>query len=364
MSSRENRVLYSSNKPGARNRCVGFNSGQRFMEALERSSTGTWPPPKHSVDGKKSAKAMLSLLSRVLAKFGIRNKGLETPPYTPPRIPHTIIDIMNSGGITPEAAAYLWFLLDASPGLLVTGETGAGKTTMMNALVSLTDPRRHVTMIEYVRELSLPHFWAKHYWLDSEIFGQPFIANVINFVMRKQPRVMLIGEVRGEHDVVEAFNVPSFGIGMVSTFHATGIHAAIDRLKSEPLSVTDEHMANLWCVVHVSREKGKRFVDAVSEVYVENGTVKINVMFKHDEDGTTVPNNLQDVVQKSKRLEMAAAALYLREDDILPNLQKRCDILKKHAKAGMKNKNAVLGVMKDMYGIDYDAFKKSIQAGL
>ena len=82
--------------------------------------------------------------------------------------PHTITDLLENSTLSVDMAAYLWFLLDARPFMLVTGETGSGKTTMLNALMDMTNPRKTAMVIENAREIQLVNPCVKYCQSGSE----------------------------------------------------------------------------------------------------------------------------------------------------------------------------------------------------
>jgi len=79
-----------------------------------------------------------------------------------PAEPYTITHLIESGVINLDIAAYLWMLIDATPFLLIIVETGSGKTTAINALMNLSNPRLHVLVLEDTRELVIPHYWTEY----------------------------------------------------------------------------------------------------------------------------------------------------------------------------------------------------------
>ena len=65
-----------------------------------------------------------------------------------PKKPYTITHLLESKVISPLMAAYVWIMNDARSFSFIVGETGSGKTTAINALVCMSNPRWHILTIE------------------------------------------------------------------------------------------------------------------------------------------------------------------------------------------------------------------------
>ena len=71
--------------------------------------------------------------------------------------PITILDLINSGVLSPEVAAYLWYAIDLRLSFMTIGVTGAGKTTVMSSILNLVRENMKIVSIEDIPEIKLAH---------------------------------------------------------------------------------------------------------------------------------------------------------------------------------------------------------------
>jgi len=243
-----------------------------------------------------------------------------------PTEPYTITHLIESGVISVDIAAYLWMLIDATPFLLVIGETGSGKTTAINALMCLSNPRMHIIVLEDTRELMIPHYWVEYNTTFEDQHARQknnhdiTYMDLIRSALRRKPHFMIVGEVRGE-ETREMFQGATTGHGTLSSFHASGAPEALARLKSDPINITDNQLMNLWGILHLSKIrtiKGKnaRRMMSYSEIYIDennensdggknssssSSNVRVQEVFGYDsKHDSFTPEKLEDVISLSK----------------------------------------------------------------
>jgi flagellar protein FlaI len=176
--------------------------------------------------------------------------------------PITIIDMLNLGVLDQTAAAYIWLLMENRSTAIVVGATGAGKTTMLNALLTLTPTNSKIITIEEVQEVNLTHQgWTA--LVSREAYGVteegPKGVNLFDLVkaaMRMRPDILVVGEVRGEEAYV-LFQAISTGHGGLCTLHADDTPSAIQRLVSKPM---DPRLHTL----HRHRDNGQKADDSAA----------------------------------------------------------------------------------------------------
>jgi pilus assembly protein CpaF len=163
--------------------------------------------------------------------------------------------------------------------ILVSGATSAGKTTLLNAMAALVDPRERVVTIEDAAELRLPLPHVVRLEVrppNAEGAGAIGQRELVRNALRMRPDRLLVGEVRGAEafDMVQAMNTGHDG--SMSTCHANSVTDALRRLESMvlvaatglPLDAIREQIgSSIDIVVHVERGRGghRRVVD-VAEV--------------------------------------------------------------------------------------------------
>ncbi len=213
--------------------------------------------------------------------------------------PITMKRLLEYGSISGEAAELLKMLVSARYNIFVSGGTGAGKTTFLNALSEFIPPEERVITIEDSAELKLSHIenLVRLETRDANAEGEGAIGigMLIRAALRMRPDRIVIGEVRGKEafDLLQAMNTGHDG--SFSTGHGNSPRDMLARLETMvlmasdlPLSAVRGQIASAVDVmVHVTRMRDKsRKVVAVEEVDgIENGEIILNPIFSCKEDG-------------------------------------------------------------------------------
>lgn len=185
------------------------------------------------------------------------------------------------GAVTPVMAEVLRGLVSARASLVVTGGTGAGKTTVLAALVAECPPQERVVVVEDVRELAPDHPHVVRLQGRSanvEGRGAVSLVDLVRQALRMRPDRLVVGEVRGPEvrELLAALNTGHEG-GM-STLHANGVEEVPARFEAlaalAGLSRRATHAQlrqALRAVVHVERGSGGRRVASVGVVVPDPG---------------------------------------------------------------------------------------------
>ena len=204
------------------------------------------------------------------------------------------------GAVTPGLARVLRGLVEARCSLVVTGGTGAGKTTVLAALVAECARSERVVVVEDVRELAPDHPHVVRLQGRSanvEGRGSVTLVDLVRQSLRMRPDRLVVGEVRGAEvrELLAALNTGHEG-GM-STLHANGpdeVPARVEALAAlagMPRRATHAQLRQaLHAVVHVGRRSGVRRVEAVGVVVPdrgEPGLVRVRSALTHGPHGET-----------------------------------------------------------------------------
>jgi pilus assembly protein CpaF len=188
-------------------------------------------------------------------------------------------ELVELGSLTAAECDVLREAVSARRSVLISGGTGSGKTTMLNALSSFIDPGERVVTIEDAAELRLQRTHVVR--LESrpagvEGRGEVTIRALLRNALRMRPDRIVIGEVRGPEalDLLTALNTGH--AGALSTVHANSPSDALGRLQTlalmagvglPPTTVAAQVRRGIELVVHLERgADGSRRVVEIAEV--------------------------------------------------------------------------------------------------
>ena len=210
----------------------------------------------------------------------------------------TMERLLSYESISEEAAELLKMLTTARYNIFVSGGTGAGKTSILNALSEFIPRDERVITIEDSAELNLSHIEnlvrMETREANAEGEGAIGIGDLIRESLRMRPDRIVIGEVRGKEalDMLQALNT---GHGGFSTGHGNSVKDMISRLETMVLMAADlplpairsQIVSAVDIMIHVARMRDKsRRVVAIEEVdRIENGEIVLNPLFTFEETG-------------------------------------------------------------------------------
>jgi pilus assembly protein CpaF len=200
--------------------------------------------------------------------------------------PYDVQDLMAFGTLTPSVGQLLDACVRGRLNILVSGGTGAGKTTTLNVLSSFIPEDDRIITIEDAAELRLqqPHVVRLEYRPPNiEGKGEVSIRNLVRNSLRMRPDRIVVGEVRGAEslDMLQAMNTGHEG--SISTIHANTPRDALSRLETMALmagmdigvrAVREQMASALDVIIQQARLKdGTRRFTHVSEVVGMEGDV-------------------------------------------------------------------------------------------
>lgn len=149
----------------------------------------------------------------------------------------SVNDLVEIGVMTSEIAKFLTRAVTEGLNILVSGSTQAGKTTLLNALVSAMPPRSRVITIEEVFELKpqLPDCVAlQTRQANLQGDGEIPLRKLIKEALRMRPSHLVVGEIR-EAEALDLLIALNSGLPGMATIHANSARDAIAKLQTLPL---------------------------------------------------------------------------------------------------------------------------------
>ena len=222
--------------------------------------------------------------------------ALDGPTITIRRFPQPfrLPDLVARNSLPQEAADLLGALVAARFNILVSGGTGSGKTTFLNALSGMISDRERIITIEDAAELSLqqPHVVRLEARpANTEGAGQVTIRDLVRNSLRMRPDRIIVGEVRGGEtlDMLQAMNTGHEG--SLTTVHANSATDALSRLE------TLSSMSDVTLPVETVRDQ-------------INGAIDVIIQLERDSTGMRRVSTIEAVT--SRRRESYTTSLMMR----------------------------------------------------
>lgn len=263
--------------------------------------------------------------------------------------PLTIIDLMNFGTIPAIIGSYLWTTIEYKNSLLISGGTATGKTSTLNALSMFIPRDKKIISIEDTPEIQLPH----EHWINKIATttgqqgrskkGEVSMFDLVKAGLRERPDELIVGEVRGE-EAYNLFQGMATGHPGLSTMHADSVQAVINRLKTEPISLSPGLIQHLDVILILGFSR-------VGDIDARRIKKVIEVVDIDLETGRPITNELFSYIPSEDKFEFVSEESYLLKEieeekgipreEIWEELQRRATVLKWMQENDIKNLHEV-----------------------
>lgn len=216
-----------------------------------------------------------------------------------PEDPMTVEQLIAYESITPEVAEVLERMVKAKYNIFISGGTGSGKTTFLNAMSNFIPKDERIITIEDSAELqirgipNLVRLETRNANMEGK--GEITIRDLIKSSLRMRPERIVVGEVRGAEalDMLQAMNTGHDG--SLSTGHANSTRDMLSRLETMvltgsqiPIEAIRQQIASaVDIIIQLSRlrDKSRRTLEITEVVGYEKGEIRLNPLYEFVERG-------------------------------------------------------------------------------
>jgi pilus assembly protein CpaF len=193
----------------------------------------------------------------------------------------TLSHLVELNSLSPPAAGFLWAVAQTGASVLVSGQPGAGKTSLLSAMMAAAPATHCVRCIEEVRELHVPlsphssYYEARTPGLDGS--GEVSLRALVKTVLAMRADRIVVGEVRGA-EAFELTRASNAGCGFSCTVHANSAREALNAIVNTALmageNVTEPVVRKVFAnaidfVVHLDRDPITRGNDGIRRQVLE-----------------------------------------------------------------------------------------------
>ena len=216
-----------------------------------------------------------------------------------PERPIGMADLIRMGSLTGEAAEFLRVLVCSGYNIFISGGTGSGKTTFLNALSQYIPREERIITIEDSAELQLldkPNLVRLETRnANTEGVVPITIRDLIRTALRMRPERIVVGECRGAEalDVLQAMNTGHDG--SLSTGHANSCRDMLSRLETMVLmgmelplpAIRSQIASGIDILVHLGRlrDKSRRVLSIAEIIGMTDGEIALRELFRFEETG-------------------------------------------------------------------------------
>lgn len=302
-----------------------FESKERLNDIIQQIAAGanrTVNMASPIVDARLPDGARVNVVLEPIA--------IDGPILTIRRFPEVPMDadrLLAMNSISEECLSFLKKLVEAGYNILISGGTGAGKTTFLNILSGFIPKDERIITIEDSAELkiqgiqNLVRLEARN--ANMEECREITIRDLIRTALRMRPDRIVVGEVRGAEaiDMLQALNVGQDG--SLSTIHANSAQDALSRLETMimlhteiPLAALRRQIASgIDLIVHLGRlrDKSRRLLEIRELTGLKNQEIETTLLYEFEEQeevnekvcGTIQKRNALLCTEKLKRAGIA-----------------------------------------------------------
>lgn len=242
------------------------------------------------------------------------------------KTPMTIEKLIQYGSLTQEIADKLQMLVKAKYNIFISGGTGSGKTTFLNALSNYIPKEERVITIEDSAELqiagvdNLVSLETRN--ANASGAGQITIRDLIKSSLRMRPERIVVGEVRGGEalDMLQAMNTGHDG--SLSTGHANSTEDMLSRLETMvlqgaaglPLEAIRQQIASaVDIIIHLSRlrDKSRKTMEITEVIGYKDGKIVLNPLYVFEEDKNSTLEKVSGSLNRTKNKMQNVSKLQL-----------------------------------------------------
>ena len=260
-------------------------------------------------------------------------------------------------------AAYFWLLLERTTNVLVAGETNSGKTTLMNAILALANPKYKVVTAEDVLEINLPDHlhWqrlktrAHRAGLSPTVGRYEYgLSDLLKLALRFSPTILSLGEMRGEESETLAAAI-TLGFSTMTTIHAEDAERCVQRLTTPPMRFSAGHIMDITAIITMRKvvlQDGRvvRRVVSVDELkpFGNDGHEIVNVFRYNPVADSFSPTTPAEVLDRSYRLNEIAESFGWSPDAVQASLAARAARISERIAGGELTPQALSRMVREL----------------
>lgn len=233
-----------------------------------------------------------------------------------PDKPITMEKLVSYGSVTPEVCDWLHKLVQAKYNIFISGGTGSGKTTFLNALSNYIPAEERIITIEDSAELQIRNIpnLVRMETRNANVEGcrEITIRDLIKTSLRMRPDRIIVGEVRGGEafDMMQCLNTGHDG--SMSTGHANSCKDMLSRLENMilmgveiPLAAIKQQIASgIDIIVHLGRlrDKSRKILEITEVLGYSEGEIILKPLYQFAETGEDEKGRILGTLQKKGEL--------------------------------------------------------------
>ena len=233
-----------------------------------------------------------------------------------PDKPITMEDLLSFGSLSKEVCSWLQKLVEAKYNIFISGGTGSGKTTFLNALSDFIPKEERIITIEDSAELqilNIPNL-VRMETRNANVEGcrEISIRDLIKTSLRMRPDRIIVGEVRGGEafDMMQCLNTGHDG--SMSTGHANSSKDMISRLENMvlmgmdlPLNAIKQQIASgIDIIIHLGRlrDRSRKVLEIVEVLGFEEGEIRLKTLYRFEEEAEAADGKIIGELRKKGEL--------------------------------------------------------------